>query len=351
MSDPLWQVMSEGAAIVTPDVLQPSDVLLDLYGEDIRARAYVTQDPVLGEMMLRPDFTVPIVQAHMAGGVEPARYAYQGKVWRKQNATSQRPREYAQIGFEVFDSSDPATADAEVFDRVIRALSKTVDANAMKVTVGDVALMRGAVASLETSQLRKGALMRHLWRPARFNRLIARYAGELDLPVGRETLPKASVLQAIIAAGPEIGLRSAADVATRIDRLVEDRTQPKIPEKQIAALRSLQSLDVPLDQAVDEIAPLATHLPQLSGAADRLKATSDALSAKNIDLTRISFQGTYGLTAMEYYDGFVFGISIEDRLVATGGRYDALTDVLGDGSKMAAVGAVIRPDLLVEAVT
>ncbi|MDC3265334.1 hypothetical protein OAU61_04555, partial [Planktomarina temperata] len=43
------------------DILQPADVLLDLYGEDIRARAYVTSDPLRGEQMLRPDFTVPVV--------------------------------------------------------------------------------------------------------------------------------------------------------------------------------------------------------------------------------------------------------------------------------------------------
>ncbi|MFD2841853.1 class-II aminoacyl-tRNA synthetase family protein [Paracoccus cavernae] len=57
---------------VAPDILLPAETLLDLYGEDIRARAYVTHDPVRGEVMLRPDFTVPVVQMHMAEGAEPA---------------------------------------------------------------------------------------------------------------------------------------------------------------------------------------------------------------------------------------------------------------------------------------
>ena len=56
----------KGAAPVDMEVLLPAEVLLDLYGEDIRARAYVTDDPARGEMMLRPDFTVPVVQVHMA---------------------------------------------------------------------------------------------------------------------------------------------------------------------------------------------------------------------------------------------------------------------------------------------
>ena len=58
---------NSGAQIVQPAVLQRADTLLDLYGEDIRARAYVTSDPFNGEMMLRPDFTVPIVKTHMTG--------------------------------------------------------------------------------------------------------------------------------------------------------------------------------------------------------------------------------------------------------------------------------------------
>ena len=73
---------STGAMRVEPAALQPADVLLDLYGEDIRARAFVTRDEG-AEMMLRPDFTVPIVRLHMDasmnGGAVPARYAYCGR--------------------------------------------------------------------------------------------------------------------------------------------------------------------------------------------------------------------------------------------------------------------------------
>ena len=62
-----------GAIPVETSILQPAETLLDLYGEDIRARAYVTSDALRGEQMLRPDFTVPVVQMHMEHGAEPAR--------------------------------------------------------------------------------------------------------------------------------------------------------------------------------------------------------------------------------------------------------------------------------------
>ena len=103
-----------GALPVEADILQPAETLLDLYGEDIRARAYVTADPLRGEMMLRPDFTVPVVQMHMAHGADPARYAYLGEVFRKQERPSARAAEYFQAGYEVFDAYPVSQGSVQV---------------------------------------------------------------------------------------------------------------------------------------------------------------------------------------------------------------------------------------------
>ncbi len=78
--------VATGAKVIETEALLPAETLLDLYGEDIRARAYVTSDPLRGELMLRPDFTVPVVQKHMQHGAKSARYTYSGPVWRKQEA-------------------------------------------------------------------------------------------------------------------------------------------------------------------------------------------------------------------------------------------------------------------------
>ena len=44
--------MVAGAVPLEASILQPADFLLDLYGEDIRAWAYVNSDPLRGEQML-----------------------------------------------------------------------------------------------------------------------------------------------------------------------------------------------------------------------------------------------------------------------------------------------------------
>src|SRR6056300_912860 len=107
--------LEQGAMVVEADVLQSAGTLLDLYGEDIRARAYVTSDALRGEQMLRPDFTVPVVQMHMQHGAEPARYTYSGEVFRRQEDDGNRANEYLQVGYEIFERDAPHEADAEVF--------------------------------------------------------------------------------------------------------------------------------------------------------------------------------------------------------------------------------------------
>src|SRR6056300_1976934 len=148
--------LEQGAMVVEADVLQSAGTLLDLYGEDIRARAYVTSDPLRGEQMLRPDFTVPVVQMHMEQGAEPARYTYNGVVFRRQEDDASRANEYLQVGYEVFDRSNPAETDAEVFALIQNALGDAP----VRATVGDIGILMAAVDGLNTSERRKSALRR-----------------------------------------------------------------------------------------------------------------------------------------------------------------------------------------------
>ena len=76
------------------------------------------------------------------------------------------------------------------------------------------------------------------------------------------------------------------------------------------------------------------------------------MAAAGIDTDALSFEASYGRTTLEYYDGFVFGFAMPGRphlpAVATGGRYDTLTSVLGRRDPVPAVGGVLRPGLLAD---
>ncbi len=343
-----------GASEVEPAALQPADILLDLYGEDIRARAFVTGEDG-AEMMLRPDFTVPIVRLHMESGAPAARYTYCGPVWRRQEAGSMRPREYLQAGVEDFGAADPARADADMLARLRAALGDSVPVD---LVTGDMGLILAAIAALDTAEPRKAALRRHLWRPARFQTLLRRFgAGHAALTQARAPLLAAARdgrLAALMAeAGKPVGQRSAADVAERTARLVTEAETPPLDAGAVRHLEEVLAVRGPSTAALAQFRAIATETPGLTPAIDRFEARLDALDAAGIAPDTLPFEASFGRTTLEYYDGFVFGALARNRPdlppLASGGRYDALTRVLGAGRAMSAVGGIIRPEALLAA--
>ncbi len=335
---------AQGAQPVEPPILQPAGTLLDLYGEDIRARAYVTSDALRGEQMLRPDFTVPVVQMHMAIGAEPARYTYAGEVFRRQEQDATRPNEYVQVGYEVFERADPAASDAEVFALIADALGDVP----VRAVTGDIGLLTAVVDGLQTTQLRRQALMRHIWRPTRFRALLEYFAGRTAPPAGRAALLAGQVSNT----APLVGLRSQREIDSRIAALRADAQEPPIATRDVDLIEALLDVSAPLPEALDRLNDLSQDLPSIASAVTRIAARTRALAERGVDIATLKFEASYGRSSMEYYDGFVFGFKARDHRdlppLATGGRYDALTRRLGQGQEIPAVGGVMRPGLLLE---
>jgi ATP phosphoribosyltransferase regulatory subunit len=343
-----------GALRVAPEALQPADILLDLYGEDIRARAFTTRDEA-GERMLRPDFTVPIVRLHMEGRAEPARYAYAGPVWRRQEAGSSRPAEYLQAGIELFDGADPAEADAEVFGLVAEAVRVPgVAADALEVATGDMGLILAAIDALPTAPHRRRALRRHVWRPAAFRRLLDRFGRRhAELAAARApliaTFRSGGAAAAIAEAGAFVGLRAPAEIEARLARLAEEAETPPLARSEIDMLEAVMAGRGSAAEALAAFRAIAAETPALRPAAERLAARLAALARAGFRPEALPFEATFGRTTLEYYDGFVFGFRARGRddlpPLASGGRYDALTRILGDRT-VPAVGGIVRPEAL-----
>lgn len=341
-----------GAVRVEPPALLDAETLLDLYGEDIRTRAYTTHDPVEGERMLRPDFTVPVVEMHTAMGQEPARYCYAGPVWRRQEPGSDRPTEYRQVGYELFDRGDDAAADADVF----ALISEALQGHGLTVATGDIGVLRAAVAALDISERRRAALMRHIWRPARFRKLVERFSSPAAPSADRARLLAAAdagpdeVVALIKAAAPVQGQRKRAEIVARAMALKEAAAEPPLSAEDRAMLDQVAGLTGTVASAADRLAVMAVDTPALAAAAARLAARADALAARGCDPAVLPFAAQFGRATLEYYDGFVFEFVDEARPdlppIASGGRYDALTAALSGDAGIPAVGGIIRPEVL-----
>lgn len=331
-----------GAEEITPDVLLPAAALLDLYGEDIRARAYLTTDPLRGEVALRPDFTVPVVRMHMENGADQARYCYLGEVFRKQDPGDERPanprdNEYLQAGYEVFGGDAPS-ADAEVFALFHRLLAPL----GLTATMGDMGLLRDAIMALPLSQVRREALLHHIWRPTRFERLLERFSA----PGKSRAVSDCNA--------PWIGLRSKAEMAERLERLAADAAEPPLDPEAGQRLRQLLTLTGPAPQMLAALSDLVADWPGIAGAVQCLKARLEQIAEHGIALDSIIFDVSHGRGIMEYYDGMTFSFLAPNHAdwppVASGGRYDLLTAQLGGGKAVPAVGGIIRPGLVAELV-
>ncbi|MCY4291039.1 MAG: ATP phosphoribosyltransferase regulatory subunit [Roseovarius sp.] len=336
----------KGAQPVETDILQPAAALLDLYGEDIRARAFVTVDSQKGELMLRPDFTVPVAQMHMEHGAESACYTYAGEVFRRQNECRDRPIEYFQVGIELFHRGNPAYADARVFSSIYSMLGNL----RLKPAIGDIGILMSAVEGLSTINRRKRALMRHIWRPGRFRTLLDRYSGRMPVPNSRAELLASK--DPMSNAGQVIGLRTASEITERIEALREDAATKPLPEHVIELLDEILEVGGKPEASLKRLREIELDMPVIVPAVDGLEKRLEAIENCGIDLNALVFEASYGRTQMEYYDGFVFGFYSERYSemppVASGGRYDALTRRLGRGRMVPAVGGVIRPGLTLE---
>src|ERR1700687_852951 len=97
-----------GYARVAPAILQPAEPFLDLSGEDIRKRMYLTSDPQGHELCLRPDLTIPVSRDYLASPAagKPAGFCYLGGVVRHAATNGDTPGEFLQAGIESFGRAD-----------------------------------------------------------------------------------------------------------------------------------------------------------------------------------------------------------------------------------------------------
>src|SRR5262245_24610287 len=143
---------------VAPAILQPAEPFLDLSGEDIRKRMYLTTDPQGHELCLRPDLTIPVSRDYLASPTagKPQGFCYLGEVFRHR---SDGPSEFLQAGIESFGRPDTAAADAEMLALGLDATAHYGLA-APEIRIGDVGLFSALVAALELAPAWKRRLIK-----------------------------------------------------------------------------------------------------------------------------------------------------------------------------------------------
>ena len=345
-----------GHEFVSPPILQPADVFLDLTGEDIRRRLFLTQGSDGKDLCLRPDFTIPVCRHHVAenGSSLPAAYCYNGPVFR------QRPDglgEIPQLGAESLGRKDIAKADADLLALSVSALD-AFGVTDQSIRIGDETLFAAVLSGLDLPTVWRRRLRDLFGETDKLAAAIDRMSGDgsanddnrdvrlgfLSALEGADPAAAHAVVEDLlsIAGISAVGGRTPSEIADRFLEQAALASGSRGHEKAAETLRAYLALKSDGSNAVTSLRAFsADHGLNLDAPISAFESRLAALDAKGIKASRLSFAAEFG-RRLDYYSGFVFEIHSTDRSVGGplvgGGRYDKLLTLLGAGENVSAIG-------------
>ena len=345
-------LMEAGFERVEPPVLQPASIFLDMSGEAIRGRLYLTSDASGAELCLRPDYTIPVCRAYLASplaGAE-AQFSYLGPVFR---ARAGEAGEAAQSGLESYGRGDFEAADAEIFAVAMEAAA-AAGAPALHVRVGDAALFDRVLRALELPDIWLRRLRRGLAQGRDVDAILdaagnghAVQSGVLAaLERADHAGAKALVQDLLAIAGiAAVGGRSAGEIADRFLDQAAMRSGANVSPEKRAVLKQFLAIRANPDQAARQMRELSKSAKlDIADAIDALDQRTGFMAARGMNVESYEFAAGF-VRDLDYYTGFVFEAADAARPGARpaigGGRYDALARRLGAASDIPAVGAAI----------
>lgn len=343
-----------GFVPVEPDILQPAELFIDMIGEDMRRRLFLTTDPEGRELCLRPDFTIPVCLHHISSGESGRRaaYSYYGPAFRYR--PDRAGGEFVQAGVESFGRTDTEAADAEIL-ALAQEIAREMGLERPALRLGDPGLFAAFVEALDVPALWAGRLKRHFGRAQSLKddiRHLARlspangrdYSGVLAALEGADPKAARALIEDLlsIAGISSVGGRSAGEIAERFLQQASLAADAQMPTEKVRLLARYFTLDGAPRQALDALAGLARDGGlSLDAALDGVFRRFDRFAEAGIDLDGARFSTGFG-RRLDYYTGFVFEMSDPDAAdaghVIGGGRYDRLPRLLGAAEAVPAVG-------------
>lgn len=362
-----------GYEAVSPAIIQPAGVFLDVVGEALRGRTYVFSDRDGDELCMRPDLTVPTcrlhIERHPEGNV-PAKYSYNGPAFRFQplGGDLAHTREFRQTGIEAFGEANRENAEAEIVATVVAGL-EAAGLSTYQLRFGDLGLLRAILKAADMPSRWRQRLMHLFWHPQSFKAELNRLTVEPGsssahipkaltdaLDPDRPEAAEAAVASYLEDKGIEaIGQRGVAEIADNLLGRVADARSEPLSSKTAQLIASYVAIVAPAPASSRRIRELATLMGiNIEASIGAYEWRLELMARAGIDLERAEFSADFG-RSLEYYTGFVFEVvtpALGRRSpVAGGGRYDHLLKAVGAPEDVPAVGAAVHTDRLLAGIT
>ncbi|WP_413711051.1 ATP phosphoribosyltransferase regulatory subunit [Rhizobium sp. Rhizsp82] len=334
--------------IDTP-VIQPAEPFLDIAGEDLRRRIFMTESETGASLCLRPEFTIPVCLRHIETATgTPKRYSYLGEVFRQRRDGG---NEFYQAGIEDLGETDTASADARAIGDAVAILQRLIPGKTFSTVLGDQAVFEAVVQALGLPLGWQKRLIHAFGNMTQIEALLAslvspQFVTGLDdeiarlVAAGDDQALIAHIDQTMEATGYSTNAsRSPADIARRLkEKLVLSET--RLDDDAFRVLEEFLSLNVPLADASSALAGFADAAGLKIGTAlSHFDSRLAALSNAGLDLSSMDYRAAFG-RPLDYYTGLVFEVSVEgsSAVLAGGGRFDKLLNFLGAKERIPAVG-------------
>ena len=343
-----------------PAILQPASVFLDLSGEDIRGRLFLTSDASGSEFCMRPEYTIPVARDYLASAKagDVAGFSYCGPVFRYREFG---PSEFVQAGLESFGRADKEAADAEILSLSLEAAA-AAGAPALSVKFSDAGLLAQVLEALDLPPVWLRRVKRVLAQGKGLDALQGEpaaangtdHSGVLAALEGVDKKGARALVEDLlsIAGITAVGGRSAGEIADRFLEQSSLRSGSGFAAEKREILAAFLSIQGDPDQASGALRKLADSTKlNLSAALDAFDARLGFIAARGLDVSSCSFAAGFARN-LDYYTGFVFeahDVTRRDgKPVIGGGRYDRLAKSLGAKCDIPAVGAAIWVERLTQ---
>ena len=347
------------AELVDIPLIQPADPFLDMAGEDLRRRIFLTENENGDSLCLRPEFTIPVCRNHIAlNAATPKRYAYLGEVFRQRRDGA---AEFLQAGIEDLGAPDEAASDARSIADALACVHSVVPDAKLEIVLGDQSVFAGVLKALGLPQGWRKKLLRA------FGDAHSMQAALSELTGAQRHDPLPEKLGLLVSEGDEAGLarlleiemleagispgagRTPAEIARRLLEK-EDLAVTRFPASALDLLRQFLETRVTLDSAAITLRAFAAdNALDLKTVLQKFEARTNAIADAGIVTGDLVYDASFG-RPLDYYTGLVYEIrnpeAGKDAVLAGGGRYDRLLTMLGADEPIPGVGFSIWLDRL-----
>lgn len=346
-----------GYELIDMPIIADADIFLTRAGNSIVEQLFTFER--FGRLLaLRPEFTALLAHRYaQEKHTKPVRWQLSGAIFVDEPSDYSLQYQHHNIGAEFIGQSS-TLADAELMIMAVDGLEKLGVEN-WQLVIGHVGLQLHLLSQFGLNSRTQRILLTQRERLKEVGKqAVLDYLSDIlmledtkdsaNSVNGDETGKMLDMLLDLTHQTNTMGGRTRHDIAERIIKKHERGLEYEKISQALDFLQVWGNMRGTFNDVVDKIKPFIVDDDTYGQSLlSKWLEVLQTLSAYGLDVSRMIIQPDLTKN-WDYYTGFVFGIRVNGDYVASGGRYDGLTKLLGSHEEIPAVGFAYYTHRLLE---